>query len=208
MANHYVRETVAAKAISAYVILSPTGEEVATVNLHFTSSRALVNLFQNDDAASRSADFANANRLVVAAFPFRPHVNRKLKEARAPTVRAPGRGADLYTADDFRFVWSKASGYGYDKRTAALAGLVIDGIPITDHCSRYGAPKGPDLGRFPIGYKAPAGYYLANWFRVGTERLANRGTELPEGWEGYADCYRASGLDVLRAFGYRVIEVI
>ena len=202
----FVRESKAAKAISAFVILSPTGEEVATVNVLHTASRSVVNVWQSDAAAERSAEFANANRRApvvkhpdeIAPFPFRCAVKI------APASRD-------YTADDFRFTFGKASGCGYDRKTAALSGLVIDGHPITDHCSRQGAPIGPDNGRFPTGYEPPKGFRLSNWFRVDHSR-DDRGryneSALPDGWEGYADCYRDSGLGFLSAIGYRVIQAI
>ena len=219
MANFFVRETKAAREISAYVILSPTGEEVATVNIHATASRTIVNVWQSEDAATRSADFANANRAApvvkhpdeVAAFPFRPTVK-------------PERKNDPFTAALFRFQAAKATGYGFDKKTCALAGLIIDGHAITDHCARLGAPIGPDNGRFPQGYTAPKGYTLSNWFRVDRSPAAPaarrrawardgfedsyRTTGLPDGWAGYGDCYRLAGLGYLEAIGYRVIQAI
>lgn len=207
MSNHYVRETTAGKAIAAYVVLSPeTGEEVATVNLHFTSSRVLVNVWQREFAAIKSAEFAEKNRSAepvkhpdeVAAFPFRPVV-------KAPKGRA-------YASADFWFQASRAGGYGYDKRTAALSGMIIDGIPLTDHCSRYGAPIGPDHGRFPTGYEPPKGFRLSNYIRVDRDPERPHGrfesSDLPDGWTGYADCYREPGLGVLEALGYRVIQAI
>lgn len=207
MANIFVRGTKAAREISAYVILSPTGDEVATVNIHATSSRTIVNVWQSEDAATRSADFANANRAApvvkhpdeVGAFPFRPTVK-------------PERKNDPFTAALFRFQAAKAGGYGYDKKTGALAGLVIDGHAITDHCSRHGAPIGPDNGRFPQGYAPPKGYTLFNGFCVDRSREgftdSYRTTGLPDGWSGHADCYRLAGLGYLEAIGYRVIQAI
>jgi hypothetical protein len=83
----------------------------------------------------------------------------------------------------------KARGYGYDKRTAALAGLEIDGHKLTDHCGAQ--LDRPESGFFPHDFKAPPGYSLANY------------TE-----QGYRSCYRESGLDYLKAIGYRVIQAI
>lgn len=34
----------------------------------------------------------------------------------------------------------KAGGYGYDKRTAALAGATVAGIQLGDHCDHAGRP--------------------------------------------------------------------
>jgi hypothetical protein len=82
-----------------------------------------------------------------------------------------------------------AGGYGYDKETAALAGLYIDGHLLTDHCSRLGAPKRTS---YPRDY-LKRGYHTANWCK-----------EL----NGYSDLYRDSGLKYLEAFGYNVIRAI
>jgi hypothetical protein len=61
-----------------------------------------------------------------------------------------------------------ASGYGYDKFTAALSGLSIDGHAMSDHCD--GTLKRPKRGFFPANYKAPKGFSLANYgtFRADT----------------------------------------
>jgi len=90
-----------------------------------------------------------------------------------------------------------ANGYGYDKLTAALSGFSIDGVKLTDHCetdataarmlkrARAGEPTAKLLNG-----KGRA-YQFANWTV-----------------EGPGSCYRKSGLDVLRALGYRVIQAI
>lgn len=199
----YIRESAAGKAISAYVILAPvTRDYVATVQFHFTSSRVLVNVFQTDEAATKSAAFANANRDAVtvkhpsevAPFPFRP------------LVKVAKKGAD-FEPKAFIFQESRAGGYGYVKKTAALSGVVIDGVPLTDHCSRLGAPVGPVAGRlFPRGYEPPKGYRLANWIRVDHSRdISFRNpADVDDGFEGYTDCYRDSGLGVLESLGYTI----
>lgn len=56
--------------------------------------------------------------------------------------------------EDDKFVQTgRASGYGYDKRTAAMAGMKIDGIEITDHCARRdedGNPRPAGLSIFEL----------------------------------------------------------
>lgn len=127
-----------------------------------------------------------------------------------------------------------AGGYGYDKFTAALSGLSIDGHTLTDHCGgRKKAPKA--LGYFPADYKAPKGYALANygeydakgkrWHSFDFNELAKEKLGADAAWEdvsalskqlkaetqltgGYGDCYRESGLKYLEALGYSVINAI
>jgi hypothetical protein len=83
-----------------------------------------------------------------------------------------------------------AGGYGYDKKTAALSGLVIDGHQLSDHCGMR--KKAPRAGFWPRDAKAPRGWRFANW---DTEK------------GGYADCYRSEGLRYLQEIGYTVIEL-
>lgn len=102
----------------------------------------------------------------------------------------------------------RASGYGYDKFTAALSGLTIDGHKMTDHCSKEGAPK-PPKGRttWPAGFKVKRGYTLANYktFNYGPDGAR---IPLPDADAGYSSCFRLEGLKYLEALGYRVIQAI
>ena len=76
----------------------------------------------------------------------------------------------------------KASGYGYDKFTAALAGLVIDGHTMSDHCGIIWHGEG----------KAPKGYYPGRTLESGYVQPA----------------YQMPGLRYLVEIGYTVIQVL
>lgn len=123
---------------------------------------------------------------------------------------AKASGASI---DDMRAQHSSAGGYGYDKSTAALVGLYIDGHEMTDHCSRKGAPKRPANGlkRWPRDHKPRAGYMLANYqakyitLGFSGEKQEREGFEGNDGYESY---YRISGLEYLTAKGYTVIRVL
>ena len=110
-------------------------------------------------------------------------------------------------AENTPFQQGRASGYGYDRETAALSGLTIDGHELCDHCGAYKKPpKGLDY--FPEDYKAPKGYELANWLRRAryVENLGYVDDETkPRGW---GSCFKRSGLSYLEALGYRVIRAI
>jgi hypothetical protein len=153
----------------------------------------LVNIWQEKEAAKRSTD-ARAK----AGKPFK-----------AEEYRTPGA-----------FQWAKAGGYGYDKATAALARMIVDGHELTDHCGgRLALPKGAKV--FPYDFKAPKGYSLANYCSVSAEtgrRIHNhewtdkakaelqptlaaddageweairaRAFDLQKAWENSADCIR------------------
>lgn len=94
-----------------------------------------------------------------------------------------------------------AGGYGYDKFTAALSGLEIDGHKLSNHCDgRKEPPKG---GVWPKGSKAPKGWHFANFSTRDRD-----GNDLPAELHGWESCYRESGLDYLKARGYRVIQAL
>lgn len=111
--------------------------------------------------------------------------------------------------DTCEFSSGYAGGYGYDKLTAAISGLVIDGHKLTDHCGEDATSKKllnayakaeTQEGKQKIVERArKAGYSFNNW--------SGTGGYCPTGKEGYQSCYKLSGLDYLRALGYRVITV-
>lgn len=74
----------------------------------------------------------------------------------------------------------RAAGYGYDKFTAALSGMTVDGHTLYNHCTPVpdDCPDGPGV------------------------RVANAGHPTAE-----FRCY-VSGLDMLSAHGYRVIQAL
>lgn len=85
-------------------------------------------------------------------------------EAYIKSAKARGQFTDDTAAfHHFQFQRGVATGYGYDKFTAALSGLIIDGHELTGHCSRFKSPKKPDgLPCYPSGFQVPAGYSAAN----------------------------------------------
>jgi len=220
--SNYVRETAAGKSIRAMIICKGA-RKVATVQVHYGSGGGvLVNIWQEPDAAKRSAD-ARAK----AGKPFK-----------AEEYRSAGA-----------FQQAKSGGYGYDKLTAALSGLIVDGHEMSDHCSRNGAPKPPKGAPcFPSDFKAPKGYTLANWGAYsranpnayfgpvgdwrdkaaaalginraecdgeGWNRICEKAAQMQAEWEespdcvkGWKDCYRLSGLAYLSAKGYTIHDAI
>jgi hypothetical protein len=198
MATKYVHDTKAGKSISAYVVLNKKGEHVATIKAHFSDG-----------------------------------------------------GTCLVNVHDFNgeFQHATAGGYGYDKFTAALSGMTIDGHKMTNHASSEDAPKPPKGHKlYPRDYQPKKGYSLANytsiskatgrtvysndWYEKAYEALGIADTDadtknarweevketafkLQREWEmsddcetGYSSCFRESGLNYLRAIGYKVIQAI
>lgn len=87
----------------------------------------------------------------------------------------------------------KARGYGYDRFSSALGGMVIDGHKLADNCGVSAKlPKGKKL--FPESFRKK-GYDLGNFRQV-------------DGESGYISCYQKPGLKYLESLGYQVIQVI
>lgn len=94
-----------------------------------------------------------------------------------------------------------ASGYGYDKVTAALSGQSIDGITLADHCHQDDETR-KLLAEMPTGFdectefdgriRREHGCTVSNW-----SQELNR----------YTSVYRLPGLEQLNAMGYRVRQI-
>lgn len=95
----------------------------------------------------------------------------------------------------------KVGGYGYDKFTAALAGAVIDGIKIYDHCGGY-EPEEKAL-------KDKAVKLYAIDADKGKRFATKHGMRFANWVDGKpTSAYFDSGLDRLRSFGYQVIKAV
>lgn len=62
----HVSETKAGRSIAAWIILSPRGKYIARVLAHYGPSTTLVNIFQSEGAAARSAEAAGATAPMLA----------------------------------------------------------------------------------------------------------------------------------------------
>lgn len=95
----------------------------------------------------------------------------------------------------------KVGGYGYDKFTAALAGAVIEGIKMYDHCGGY-EPEEKAL-------KAKAVKLYAIDVDKGKRFAAKHGMSFANWVDGKpTSAFFASGLDRLLSFGYQVIKAV
>lgn len=137
-------------------------------------------------------------------------------------------------SDDLYFQQGKASGYGYDKFTAAISGLVIDGHTIPNHCGKNEASerllKRYHAASLKEGFNQKTwdakakkiGASFSNWEAVNKrgERLTQKYEE-GTGWyytkdsivqteviKRYSSLHLYSGLDYLTALGYKVIQAI
>ena len=206
MANQ-VRETKAGRAISAYIVLDKKGAHVATINAHYgAGGRVSVDVWNIGGAAIRSFETARKTG----------RVSEKALAAlaeKAPDYYEEQTEREEWAARDmFGLQQSSAGGYGYDKFAAALAGLIIDGHTIANHCGQVPEDEKKRAGLMRSYIKsvesgAPAagkewrekaariGCHFTNWTTCGN-------------FERWSSLYFEHGLSRLECFGYRVIQAI
>jgi hypothetical protein len=189
-----VRETAAGQSISASVILNKKGEHVATVQAHYSNAgRVTVDVWSTSVGLEGMCERADL-------------------WAKLPTDKDYKAGAfDLWSLQQ-----GSAGGYGYDKHAAALAGLIIDGHTIADHCGQVPEAEKARVSlmrayrRAVVGnaVKTPAardgwqqkakriGCHFANW------------QQDADGCEGWGSLHFDQGLARLESLGYTVINAI
>lgn len=202
-----VRETKEGAAISAYVVLNKKGEQVATINAHYSNGGTVsVDVWNIGEAVDRSFATACKTNKVTA------------KQIAKMAEQAP----DYYKEESERIAWaardlfglqqSKAGGYGYDKFAAALAGLIIDGHTMANHCGQV--PEAEKKRQALIkqyqkaiaaGANAAAKEWREKARRIGCD-WANWDVSAPI--PCWRSLYFASGFNRLEYFGYRVIQAI
>ena len=206
MANQ-VRETKAGAAISAYVVLNKKGEHVATVNAHYGSGGRV------------SVDVWNMGDAVIRSFETARKIGRVSDKALAALAE---KAPDYYHGQDEREDWaardmfglqqSSAGGYGYDKFAAALAGLIIDGHTIANHCGQVQEDEKKRAALMRSYIKAVESGQSGS-DKVWREKAARIGCHFTN-WgacsigERWGSLYFAHGLSRLECFGYRVIQAI
>lgn len=198
-----VRETAAGQSISAWVILNKKGGHVATVQAHYSNAgRVTVDIWTGETAAvlkSYRAALTDSEKEAAekAALADRDYLKDRpedLEEWAAFDVMNLQQGA--------------AGGYNYDKLTAALAGLWIDGHCLVDHCGRADDATEKKKERLLKAYKKAAaapGFDQEPWDKKARKLGASFAN-----WDNghYHNLYFDAGLDRLRALGYRVISAI
>jgi hypothetical protein len=178
---------------SAWVILNKKGEHVATVTAQYPRDGA-GRMYVNVRNITRSAQQRTADRYAAT------HGKRF----------ADRDGCDVGGLHVW-FQAASAGGYGYDKTTAALAGLIVDGHTLADHC-----------GGVPEADKAKDRLFAAYCKAAATDDTAEMRAECAAkahkigarfaNWSREDGCYTSlhfeSGLDRLRTLGYTVIDVL
>lgn len=207
-----VRETTAGRSISAYVVLNRKGEHVATVQSHYSDGGTVtVDVWSHGDATNaRNWKTARANGRVSD------------KDAAALITSAP----DYYTTPESREDWAafkrfnlqhgRAGGYGYDKFAAAIAGLIIDGHTLANHCGQVPEDESKRAALFRAYRRAVAASNggLSTEARKNWQDKADRlgcnfnNWQEKDGQAGWTNLYFLDGLSRLERLGYRVIQAI
>ena len=184
---------------SAWVVLNKKGEHVATVTAQYPRDGA-GHVYVNVRNVTTSAQQRTADRY-AATYGKRC---------------ADRNGADVGGLH----LWlqaSSAGGYGYDKTTAALAGLIVDGHTLADHCGRvpesetakarlfaaYCAAFDGKQNRADLAEQMAQDDWNARAKKIGA-RFANWSSESNR----YTSLHFDSGLTRLESLGYRVVSVL
>lgn len=115
---------------SAAVVLNPKGVHVATIRVLYGSGGTVhAEIFNHGDAAIRAClDTAEKTGRVSAK-------DIAKADSIAPEYYVTPEARRGYVAHElFSIQRGRAGGGGYDKRAAALAGMLIDGHTLANHC--------------------------------------------------------------------------
>ena len=207
-----VRETTAGQSISAYVVLNRKGEHVATVQSHYSNGGTVtVDVWSHGDAAA-AANWKTARKI------------GRITDKQA--VELASMAPDYYTTPESRESWAahhrfglqqgRAGGYGYDKFTAALADLIIDGHSLANHCGAVPEDESKRAALFRSYRRAVAasdGGLSTEQREVWRKKADRLGCNFnnwqeKDGRAGWTNLYFLDGLNRLERLGYRVITAI
>lgn len=179
---------------SAWIVLNKKGEHVATVTAQYPRDGA-GRMYVNVRNVTQAAQQRTADRY------FKTYGKRF----------ADRDGSDVGGLHVW-FQSASAGGYGYDKTTAALAGLIVDGHTLADHCGNVPeADKAKDR-LFAAYCKAAAATDNTAEMRAEWSEKARKIGARFANWNREANRYDSlhfeSGLSRLEAFGYRVAQAL
>lgn len=195
--SKYVSETAAGKSISAYVILNKKGEHVATVKAHFSNGgTCLVNVhddkagFQSAKASGYGYDkFTKAlSNCTIDGHELSDHCSTK-------SAPKPPKGRKTFPSD-----YKPRKGYSLANFTSvSVSGERVNRDYWQDKAWAEMGLQGAT--RDVKNERRSEMYELAN-------NLETAWRESDDCERGYSSCFRESGLDYLKAIGYRVICAI
>lgn len=224
-----IDETDAGKSIGVAVIMRGSRHVATMRSYHAKTGGVTVEIYQNGEALARCHK----------ALPL-SEKDRARMLANLPDYyqNAKPEALESWLAHErFSVQRGHAGGYGYDKKTAALSGMIVDGLALSNHCGRDKSSarwlrewrkvrkSGGDTSKVEERARK-AGYSFANWQgaeaesiarnmkrhgmteKQARERCSGYSDEFTRKHGGYMDCYRREGLEFLAARGYHIIHGI
>lgn len=210
-----VRETKAGRAISAFLVLNKKGEHVATVNAHYADSgRVSVDVW---NIGQRAVDKCLVSAAVSGSLAT-DKLENAIKDARTKRDWVKPEDLKEWAAYDlFGLQQCSAGGGGYDKFTAALRGIWIDGVQLVDHCGNDAKSE-----KLLKAYTKDMAALKAQWLHEKPQQIK----DAQKAWDAKAEkmgasfsnydadkgCYTSlhirAGLDRLTSMGWNVIQAI
>lgn len=180
--------------VAANVILNKKGEHVATVQTLYGSGGTVhVELWNAGNAVLRCLDTALKTGRVTEK-----QLQKAMDDAKYCSTPESKR---LYAAGElFRCQSGRAGGYGYDKAAAALAGMLIDGHTMANHCGHV--PEAEKArARMIAAYKRDTDKDYRKW----SDKARAQGMHFAN---GMTSLYFQTGVERLCSLGYRVISAV
>lgn len=180
-----IRKNISDRAnVSASVILNRKGEHVANVAFLYAKSGGVSCEVRNyGDAVLRCLDVAlKSGRVSAKAL---EKLESEAKYCTTPESRREYAARELFSVQS-----GHAGGYGYDKTTASLSGLLIDGHSMANHCGHvvedekrreklwreyckaHDTPGGNTDGEYWRKRADALGCHFANWCQTENDAIA------------------------------------
>lgn len=200
-----VRDTAAGSSVTAVVIMNKKGKHVATVQSVRTGGGTVtVDVWAHGDAACL-ANYSTARR----NGRITPEQWEK-RVGKAPSYYHTREAAEQWAAfDAFGLQQGRAGGGGYDKFAAALAGAIIDGHTIADHCGQV--PEDEKARARLLAAQLKAGARTAEerkaW-NAKADRIGAHFCNWDDTRQAFGSLHFVQGLQRLEAFGYQIITAI
>lgn len=189
-----VRKTLDKRAaqISAYVVLDRKGGICAVIRIGHPK-----------DGAGRLYVDVRHSRYGLRYVERAPHCAAKLPKGAHTTEAAH---------DLFGYQAGAAGSYKYNKKTAALAGLIVCGHTLADHCGDVPedeAKRARLVKRYQREAAKNGGYILRerdDYWRDAAKRIGCSWSNWKDG--RYNSLYFMPGLERLEALGFRVVQAV
>lgn len=189
----YINDSAPARRLSVSVILDKRGRHVATVRV----------LFPVDGAGRVRAEIQHTTEGLELCAKA-PHCWKMIEEHTRKHDK-PGMTYRDHARELFGWQRGNASGYGYDKRAAALSGLIVAGHTLADHCGGVPEDEKKRARLMAEHQREPGKYDYAGW----SQRAEKIGAHFANWKQSRANnLHFEAGLRRLERFGFTVVEAL